>query len=127
MIIDEIIVIILNLKAGINECESHKREIYPSGTVILNQAKIVEFKNAVILESKEYVGKEPFWIKYKDELRKGTKSAVIVNGGKYVFPTNHAIKIAIIDALIQELIPLKIRHLEITRLVRLIKNTITSG
>ena len=60
MIIDEIIVIILNLKAGINECESHKREIYPSGTVILNQAKIVEFKNAVILESKEYVGKEPF-------------------------------------------------------------------
>ena len=80
-----------------------------------------------LLESKEYVGKEPFWVKYKDELRKGTKSAVIVNGGKYVFPTNHAIKIAIIDVLIQELIPLKIRHLEITRLVRLIKNTITSG
>ena len=53
IIIEEIIVMILNLKAGIIECVSHIIEIKPSGTVTLKKLKIYLLKKFVIVESKE--------------------------------------------------------------------------
>ena len=52
MIIDEIIVIKLNLKAGIIEWLSQSIETKPSGIVTFAMLKIFLFKKAVIGESK---------------------------------------------------------------------------
>ena len=63
IIIDEIIIRRLKRNAGIIECVSQRREMYPSGIVTLKKSKMYLFKNAVMELSKLYIGKVPFSIR----------------------------------------------------------------